>query len=672
MDLLISFAYAQSIDGRLREFPHGLGLLVPKSFDTKIAATTGRNYHSHSPPSQKNKPTKSFDVKYDRRLGEILFPVVGTSCPLRSGEWLAIELEGRAGSFHCRVSDTSGFPSVRVGPHINCTTTDGTTDDIVSSPTAVDVDSVTSAVWLPASVEKYDLNFDEVNDAESKRGIITNLIRCLPSVAAMKVYLMSQRSPDLAKWTDKISPAALGVLRWIIASNRACIMQVYDMGGDGKPIPKEDRVFGMKDWMQFRFAMGAPDKERRFIKSVRETARRLALQKPPTLFAFHGSALSNWHSIIRDGLNYDEILSGRAFGNGVYHSLHLSTSLGYSGGGGPCYAGWPNSVLRIEIAIALNEIVNAPAEFTSRDPHLVVQHVDWIQTRYLFVKCVGDSFTHFEEEKPSSARPQDPVLIPYSSAGIKLIIPACSSAPIGKRRVSIVKSSKQTKKVKGEGMSTDPMIIDGEDEVRFGDDGLSDTTDPEDLEVLFDEETTTLDPPMNTIPHTDFVPGELDHDKLPKLPMPEFANSTTTRRLQKDFQSLLKVQKSTPLHEIGWYIDPDKFDCPYQWIIELHSFHTFEDKGKKLPLVDDMKKAGIKSIILELRFPGSYPMSPPFVRVIRLVVGDQRREYCIADQNRPRFLSFMQGGGGHITAGGALCMELLTKYIPNYLVFRGD
>ncbi|KAJ9640899.1 hypothetical protein H2199_005567 [Coniosporium tulheliwenetii] len=37
-------------------------------------------------------------------------------------------------------------------------------------------------------------------------------------------------------------------------------------------------------------------------------------------------------------------------------------------------------------------------------------------------------------------------------------------------------------------------------------------------------------------------------------------------------------------------------------------------------------------------------MAPPFVRIIR-----------------PRFLGFMQGGGGHVTAGGALCMELLTN-----------
>ncbi|KXJ96618.1 ubiquitin-conjugating enzyme/RWD-like protein [Microdochium bolleyi] len=45
-----------------------------------------------------------------------------------------------------------------------------------------------------------------------------------------------------------------------------------------------------------------------------------------------------------------------------------------------------------------------------------------------------------------------------------------------------------------------------------------------------------------------------------------------------------------------------------------------------------------------MRFGRNYPHSPPFVRVVR-----------------PRFLPFMNGGGGHITAGGAMCMELLTN-----------
>ena len=54
--------------------------------------------------------------------------------------------------------------------------------------------------------------------------------------------------------------------------------------------------------------------------------------------------------------------------------------------------------------------------------------------------------------------------------------------------------------------------------------------------------------------------------------------------------------------------------------------------------------AGLTSIVLEVRFTAQFPFSPPFVRVIR-----------------PRFIPFLAGGGGHVTAGGALCMELLTN-----------
>lgn len=57
-----------------------------------------------------------------------------------------------------------------------------------------------------------------------------------------------------------------------------------------------------------------------------------------------------------------------------------------------------------------------------------------------------------------------------------------------------------------------------------------------------------------------------------------------------------------------------------------------------------MVSRDLKSIVLEIRFPGTYPMAPPFVRVVR-----------------PRLLGFREGGGGHVTAGGALCMELLTN-----------
>ncbi|KAH0359693.1 hypothetical protein KCU89_g19340, partial [Aureobasidium melanogenum] len=137
----------------------------------------------------------------------------------------------------------------------------------------------------------------------------------------------------------------------------------------------------MSNYVQFRFAMGAPDKEARFLKAVKDTAARLK-SKYPTLYAWHGSMLQNWHSIIREGLHFNDTLNGRAYGDGVYHSPQYNTSLGYSGMH-PTYQGsvpgpymWPNSGLQISGAIALNEIVNAPEEFVHRTPHYVISQLD--------------------------------------------------------------------------------------------------------------------------------------------------------------------------------------------------------------------------------------------------------------------------------------------------------
>jgi ubiquitin-conjugating enzyme E2 Q len=99
-----------------------------------------------------------------------------------------------------------------------------------------------------------------------------------------------------------------------------------------------------------------------------------------------------------------------------------------------------------------------------------------------------------------------------------------------------------------------------------------------------------------------------------------------------------QVQATTPLSELGWYMDFDAISNMFQWIVELHSFDT------SLPLASDMRDANVSSIITEVRFGKDWPMTPPFIRIIR-----------------PRFLPFINGGGGHVTAGGAMCMELLTN-----------
>lgn len=166
------------------------------------------------------------------------------------------------------------------------------------------------------------------------------MLALLPTVEEMRDYLSRSAQLPLSSWVERLPPAVLGILRWIIASNRACIMQVDDDDSSG-----EERLYGMPGWTQFRFAMGAPDKERRFAMAVRDTVKR---KNPlyPTLFAWHGSPLFNWHSIIREGLHFKRVAHGRAYGHGVYHALETNVALSYTGGQGNA-GGWPGSQLNM-------------------------------------------------------------------------------------------------------------------------------------------------------------------------------------------------------------------------------------------------------------------------------------------------------------------------------------
>jgi ubiquitin-conjugating enzyme E2 Q len=165
------------------------------------------------------------------------------------------------------------------------------------------------------------------------------LLETLPTIKEMRSYLaqMSRSAePKLSSWKTRVSPAALGILRWVIASNRSRIVQVDTCPGQTEDelskakIRLEQKCSNISDsYVQFRFAQGAPDKEQRFLNALKAQQANLD-PKYPTLFAFHGSPLQNWHSIIRHGLDFKETLHGRAYGHGVYHSQDQNISVGYS------------------------------------------------------------------------------------------------------------------------------------------------------------------------------------------------------------------------------------------------------------------------------------------------------------------------------------------------------
>lgn len=584
-------------------------------------------------------------------------------CPVRRGSWIVVHLKGTAGApdLHCRVADVTYFPTITIDEPVIVMQTPGgatITDTNTSlAPKDKPITPASTPKWAPASFQIYDQDFDAL-DRWGKNMSICKLLDTLPTVKAMQEWLQKSPHGDLKYWNARISPAALCLLRWIIASNRACIMQV-----DGSGSGAQDCLSGMKGYMQFRFAMGAPDKERRFMAEVVNTAQRLNLTYP-TIFAWHGSPLYNWHMIIREGLHFKNADHGRAYGDGVYHAKDAQTACGYSGMGhgynnggvpGVRLRQWPQSILRINNALALNELVNAPAEYASSNPYYVVPQIDWIQTRYLFVQSApleDSGITIGKDNEPTLAFKQDPSRTPAGISKTAIVIPA--SAIKSRTMTAATKrrpdgSQSPLKKLKGMGGKAEPVLIDDDDD---DDETSSQTTDAEDLEILVPEADPEPDlpgPPTESPSDahrlrgspTDFRPGTLDFATLPIMPEPEYANPPATKRLMKELQSLARTQGTLPLRDLGWYIDIEKIENVYQWIVELHSFHTL---SPYLPLAADMRKAKLPSIVLELRFNRDFPFSPPYVRVIR-----------------PHFRSFAHGGGGHVVLGGAMCMELLTN-----------
>lgn len=642
VDLLISLCYSsvqmssdvflQQARRRypIRDFPSGLRLKIPS-----IVAGTATD----------EVPIK---VTVDLRLLEASFSCVADIDSFTVGTWVVLRhsINHRTGGME------QAFHHHAYIKYIDRQTSSFTIDLTRQDPS----DPIVNG-RIDMDLFFYSVEFDDLDESGKAKAII-GILDTIPPVSHIREYLIKNSQSKLRSF-HSISPAAATLLEWIVASNRSCIFQVSpvaDYHAQDKELlatiktRNQEAIPSMNSCVQFRFAQGAPDKELRFHRALRDLQVQ-SKTKYPTLFAWHGSALGNWHSILRQGLDFKEVRNGRAFGNGVYFSQDFYTSSGYvSGGAGST---WPYSALNASGVISLCEIVNAPEKFVSTKPHLVVKQVGWIQCRYLFVQQQGHSASPASSADAGTAIEtisQDPAHSVRGPKNAVLGIPM-KAIPGGRAEGQAKKQSSETLSPKrayetvhssgdsDEEDGADILFLMSSDDESSGPPSKRVNSDPardSSVDTARAREVTVRRPP--TPPQTDFRPGNLDLSTLPRLPVPEWANSNSTKRLASDIKHMQKVQASTPLHELGWYIDFDKVDNMFQWIVELHSFDPL------LPLAQDMKKAGVTSIVLEVRFGREYPFSPPFLRVIR-----------------PRFLPFASGGGGHVTIGGAVCLELLTS-----------
>ncbi|ORY55083.1 uncharacterized protein BCR38DRAFT_127127 [Pseudomassariella vexata] len=658
VDLLISFCYAslkrpgdRQKESGIREFPTGIHLQVPniRRAETSLARP---GTCLRIGPIVLIDPLK---VQFDRQASTVVVDVFDTA-KVREGQWVAVVTSSSNGQPTSSAGVAGGVHiahHARIEGIIGCTLTLRVVSRHVlpsqSSPgqlapvERLDIESIPGAAdtgSMTANMVFYNQNLDDISDVRDKAFSMTILLSTVPPIATMRAHLMTDRSRQIERWKG-LSPSAAKLLRWIIASNRSYIVQVGECPGPDAQSElnlsrQDEKISGVDGWVQFRFAQGSPEKEMLFQEALKHvgTPQR-------TLVAWHGSPLYNWHSIIRQGLDFKYIHHGRAYGHGVYFAKDFNTSaLSYTGSAHTYSSGstgdivWPNSALGISAALSLNELINKPGQFTSAQHFFVVQHIHWIQCRYLFVKTTRStamSPSDINAHTPGSANTapirrtdpefvQDPAHVATGPSG-PIFIP--------RKAIPSAQVSKQPVELKQEAV---------------GHSGNSGDEDESDLEFLSSEGEDQLTTPRLNTPYslsehqTDFRPGALDLSTLPQLNPPSYATDNAQKIIGKEIAKLQKIQSQTRIHELGWFIDFEKITNMFRWIVELHSFDP------KLPLAQDMKKVGVKSIVLEIRFGRDYPLSPPFVRVIR-----------------PRFLPFMQGGGGHVTAGGAMCMELLTN-----------
>uniref|UniRef100_A0AAR2LKD1 Poly [ADP-ribose] polymerase n=1 Tax=Pygocentrus nattereri TaxID=42514 RepID=A0AAR2LKD1_PYGNA len=121
---------------------------------------------------------------------------------------------------------------------------------------------------------------------------------------------------EIKKQMDRIDPLAHPLLQWVISSNRSHIVKL--------PVTRQLKF--MHTPHQFLLLSSPPAKESNF---------RAAKGLFGSTFAFHGSHIENWHSILRNGLvvasNTRLQLHGAIYGSGIYLSPLSSISFGYSG-----------------------------------------------------------------------------------------------------------------------------------------------------------------------------------------------------------------------------------------------------------------------------------------------------------------------------------------------------
>lgn len=400
---------------------------------------------------------------------------------------------------------------------------------------------------------KYSKEMDSNKDIDSLRKIFLLiphpdlLLKSSTNENTLK-YFLSQSSPQYPDYCYKL-------IRYVLATNRLALVKLSSQNSIQNLSPSI---------RQYLITNQSPETEAYFSRQKR---------KHGSFFAFHGSAIENWYSILRNGIrnlsNTHLMTAGAAYGVGVYAAENMQTSLGYcrmSGQGGE----WAFSMLKNPMmnCMAIVEIINKPAYIKAVDSIYVVSNDKDMIIRYLLIFPCADNASYNANAKTLALQTH------YKT-----------NHDFFKRQTELVKQIRMQKAIE-KNRSREQIS--------------------QEAKRLFPEE-------VKSTPQ-DNIDSALE-DKLRKIESAYSGSGSATanKRILQEYKYLLNSKECK-----GISVEFENDHNMYVWIvsIDIRSFEVSQELKKDFENYARRYNRS-EALVFEVRFDSNFPFSPPFVRVMR-------------------------------------------------------
>ena len=473
------------------------------------------------------------------------------------------------------------------------------------------------AGFLDAHRVKYDRSMDANKDL---KGVI-NLFNRLPHPDTLLKSCQDELS--LRAYLTNLSPSnpkddnIYRLMRYILATNHISILT----------LPNDSKVQGLpSQCTQYIIASNSPETEAYFAKEK---------TKYGSFFAFHGSAIENWYSILRNGIrnlsNTHMMTAGAAYGIGVYAAEDMATSLGYSRHDGN--VDWQHSILCnppmkcmaiIEIINKQNYIKTPTIYVVSNDRDLIIRYLIVfpanIQIANIQAKNLGlnQHFTQLTQNLKNEVAQNKQNRIQ-------------TAIQRAKKRIEESKDKQQQQKPNIEVQMPAPPVI--MNPFQFDEYFI-----PQDFGLQIYDDGLRY-PMYEEVKHDipEYLMKHLRAEEI-QVPLNQFYNkqgliNSLERRHQIEFNKLMRADSISVAS-----VDFTNETAIYVWQVSINAFSLIGCVDLQQDFIRYQQATGLPQYItFEVR-SNFYPKEPPFIRVIS-----------------PRLIS-----KGLITPEGAVLMEILS------------